>query len=116
LVRALLKRCSRKKGPAVGAYFAVAINTREPLFRDCIFGVLLYLQRVHSILALVAALPAIWLSIQVFGWIVSGDVLIWRFNVKREEAAGRFWLAITMLGFFCCALFGLALAIFVEAI
>jgi len=31
LVRAQLKRCNSEKRPVVGAYFAVAFNTREPI-------------------------------------------------------------------------------------
>ncbi len=71
---------------------------------------------LRNLATLLIGLPALWLSIQIFGWIVSGDIHAAGFSVKREESAVRFWLAIVLLAAGCCALLGLALAAFVGAL
>lgn len=58
----------------------------------------------------------LWLSIMVFGWIVSGDISIAGYHVNREQQALRFWLSIFILALLCCAVFGVALAIFIQDI
>lgn len=70
---------------------------------------------LRNLLTVVVAIPAFWLGIQVFGWIVSGDIELLKQRVKRDEGAARFWLAIVALSLVDCAIFGLALAIFVGA-
>ncbi len=70
----------------------------------------------RNLLTLAVALPALWLSIQVFGWIVSGDIALGGKLIRRENGAGKFWASITLLGLICCALFGVALAILIGAL
>jgi len=70
---------------------------------------------VRNLLTVVVAIPAFWLAIQVFGWIVSGDIELLKQRVKRDDGAVRFWLSIVLLSLVDCAIFGLALAIFVGA-
>ena len=70
---------------------------------------------IRNLLTVVVAIPAFWLGIQVFGWIVSGDIELLKQRVKRDDGAARFWLSIVLLSLVDCAIFGLALATFVGA-
>jgi hypothetical protein len=67
---------------------------------------------MRNIAMLAIGLPALWLSIQVFGWIVSGDIALPGLRIQRDADATKFWIAITILALICCALFGLASAFF----
>ncbi len=71
---------------------------------------------LRNILTLLVALPALWLSIQVFGSIVTGEIAFTGFDIKRDGGAARFWLAVVALALLCCVLFGAALAVFVGVI
>ena len=71
---------------------------------------------IRNLVAFIAAIPSLWLSIQVFGSIVSGDIDWTGVKLKREERPVPFWAAIIFLALVCCAVFGAVLAIFVGAI
>jgi hypothetical protein len=70
----------------------------------------------RNLLTILVTVPALWLSIQVFGWIVSGDISLAGALIRREVGPAKFWASITMLAIVCLALFGVALAIFVGAL
>lgn len=55
---------------------------------------------------------SLWFSVQIFGWIVSGDVAVASFHVRRDDGASKFWLWVTLLALLCCAFFGVTLALF----
>jgi hypothetical protein len=67
---------------------------------------------IRNIAMLAIGLPALWLSIQIFGWIVSGDIELPGVRVQRDAGAVKFWIAIVILAIVCCAMFGLATAFF----
>ena len=71
---------------------------------------------IRTIAMLAIGLPAFWLSIQVFGWIVSGDIELPLLRIQREAGAIKFWIAIVVLGIVCCALLGLAMGFFLGVI
>ena len=71
---------------------------------------------LRNILTLLAGVPALWLSIYVFGWIVTGDIELLWLRVKREGHEWRFWASIAGLALLSLALLCLAAAIFLGSI
>ena len=71
---------------------------------------------LRNIITLLVALPTLWLSIYVFGWIVTGDIELPGLRVNRDAAAVRFWATIMALALLCCILFGVAIAIFLNLV
>lgn len=53
---------------------------------------------LRLLLTLLIGAPSLWLSILVFGWIVSGDMDLLVLKAKRDESAGGFWAGIVLLG------------------
>ena len=71
---------------------------------------------MRNLLTLLFGIPALWLSIYVFGWIVLGDIALLGLKVHREGNDARFWLTIVALALVCFALFGVAIGIFLGVI
>ena len=71
---------------------------------------------LRNIAMLAIGLPALWLSIEVFGWIVTGNIQLPGLHVQRDAGALKFWFAIMVLAVVCCGLFGLAMAFFLGLI
>jgi len=53
----------------------------------------------------------LWLTIWVFGWIVSGDIADVGVRIRRDDGALKFWLAIVFFSAVACAGLGAAMAI-----
>ena len=70
----------------------------------------------RSLLTLLVAIPSLWLTIQVFGSIVSGDLALAGLRVNREKNAAAFWIWIVVLGTICCGLLVLAIGILLNFI
>lgn len=68
----------------------------------------------RTLLTLLIAIPTLWLAIQVFGAIVSGDIALAGWRVNRERTAVKFWVWIAFLGALCCGLLLVALGFFLN--
>jgi|GEM_PF-7108853 len=71
-----------------------------------------YIETVRTLLSILIGVVTLWYTVQVFGWIVSGDIEIGKAPIKRDVTPWRFWLLITLLGSICFAAFAAALVIF----
>jgi hypothetical protein len=66
------------------------------------------------LLTLLVAVPTLWLTIQVFGSIVSGDLALAGLRVNRDKSGVAFWIWVVVLGTICCALLVLAIGILLN--
>ncbi len=71
---------------------------------------------LRNLITFAIGIPGLWLTILVFGWIVSGQIALLGLSVNREMKPWQFWLWILVFGTGCCAIFGAALLVFVGLI
>ncbi|HYG74483.1 MAG TPA: hypothetical protein VEK08_05715 [Planctomycetota bacterium] len=66
---------------------------------------------MRTSLALLVGAFFLWLSIWVFGWIVSGDIADVGVRIRRDDTPVKFWAGIVFFSAVACAGLGLAMAI-----